>query len=91
LAFFDGMPIYEFDCSECGARFDELVAGEAAVVACPKCGSSRVSRRISTVAPPSRQPRGVRVREGEARRRERESARQERMSESRRKRAGGEA
>jgi putative FmdB family regulatory protein len=83
------MPIYEFDCAECGTRFDELVADETAVVPCPECGSARVSRRISTVAPPSRQPRGVRVREGEARRRERESARQERMSESKRKRAGG--
>ena len=33
------MPIYEFECAMCGARFEELVrAGERAP--CPQCESS---------------------------------------------------
>jgi putative FmdB family regulatory protein len=83
------MPIYEFECEGCGARFEELVAA-GAEVACPRCGSERVRRLYSTVAPPGRQPRGALVRSDESRRREREAARQERLSESRKRRARGE-
>jgi putative FmdB family regulatory protein len=83
------MPIYEFECEGCGAGFEELVA-PGAEVACPKCGSVRVRRLFSTVAPPGRQPRGAKVRSGESRRREREAARQDRLSESRKRRARGE-
>jgi putative FmdB family regulatory protein len=83
------MPIYEFECEGCGGRFEELVAaGETAV--CPACGSERTRRLLSEVAPPSRQPRGSRVRSGESQRREREAARQDRLSESRKRRALGE-
>jgi putative FmdB family regulatory protein len=80
------MPIYEFECEECGARFEEL-ARVGAAVACGECGSRRTRRLYSTVAPPGRQPRGAKVRADESRRREREAARQERLSESRRRRA----
>jgi putative FmdB family regulatory protein len=83
------MPIYEFECGECGARFEELVRAGAAV-ACKECGSQRTRRLFSAVAPPGRQPRGAGVRADESRRRERESARQERLGESRRRRARGE-
>jgi putative FmdB family regulatory protein len=85
------MPIYEFECEECGERFEELMAS-AAVPApvCPRCESPRTRRRLSSVAPPGRQPRGASVRSGEARRREGESARQERLAETKRKRAKGE-
>ncbi|HEU4707204.1 MAG TPA: zinc ribbon domain-containing protein [Solirubrobacterales bacterium] len=83
------MPIYEFECEECGARFEELVAGEVEVV-CPGCGSGRIRRLYSTVAPPGRRPRGSKVRSDESRRREREAARQDRLSESRKRRALGE-
>lgn len=83
------MPIYEFECEECGAHFEELVAAGAAV-ACSECGSERTRRLYSAVAPPGRQPRGAKVRSGESQRREREAARQDRMSESRRRRAAGE-
>jgi putative FmdB family regulatory protein len=83
------MPIYEFECEECGARFEELVAAEAAV-ACRECGSERVRRLYSSVAPPGRLPRGARVRSDESQRREREAARQDRISESRKRRALGE-
>jgi putative FmdB family regulatory protein len=84
-----GMPIYEFECEQCGARFEELVAAEAKA-ACPSCGSERSRRLYSSVSPPGRQPRGAAVRSDESRRREREAARQDRMSESRRRRALGE-
>ncbi len=83
------MPIYEFECEECGNRFEELVTGEASVP-CPRCESGRTRRRLSAVAPQSRQPRGAKVREGEAKRREREAARGERLAETKRKRAAGE-
>lgn len=83
------MPIYEFECEGCGARFEELVApGQAAP--CPQCRSERTRRLLSEVAPPSRQPRGAKVRSDESRRREREAARQDRLSESRKRRALGE-
>jgi putative FmdB family regulatory protein len=83
------VPIYEFECEACGARFEELVAAGAAV-ACCECGSERTRRLYSEVAPPGRQPRGAKVRGDESRRREREAARQDRMSESRKRRALGE-
>jgi putative FmdB family regulatory protein len=83
------MPIYEFECEVCGARFDELVAAGAAVV-CRECGSERTRRLYSSVAPPGRQPRGAKVRSEESRRREREAARQDRIADSRKRRALGE-
>lgn len=84
------MPIYEFECEECGARFEELVAAAAPPPACPECGSTRTGRLISNVSPPGRQPRGAAVRSDESRRREREAARADRISESRKRRALGE-
>lgn len=84
------MPIYEFECEECGRVFEELVAASGAATPCPQCGSERTRRLMSTVSPPGRQPRGAGVRSDESRRRERESARQDRLSESRKRRAAGE-
>jgi putative FmdB family regulatory protein len=83
------MPIYEFECEGCGARFEELVGADAAVV-CPSCGAQRTRRLLSTVSPPGRQPRGAGVRSDESQRRDRESARQERIGEAQKKRAAGE-
>jgi putative FmdB family regulatory protein len=84
------MPIYEFECEECGARFEELVAAAAAAPACPECGSERTRRLLSNVSPPGRQPRGARVRSDESQRRDREAARVDRITESRKRRALGE-
>jgi putative FmdB family regulatory protein len=84
------MPIYEFECEECGVRFEELVAAGAVDVPCAECGSTRTRRLMSSVSPPGRQPRGAKVRSGESQRRERESARLDRISESQKKRAAGE-
>jgi putative FmdB family regulatory protein len=83
------MPIYEFECEECGARFEELIAADR-TAACSACGSEQTRRLYSTVSPPSRQPRGAKVRADESRRGEREAARQERITESRKRRAAGE-
>ena len=83
------MPIYEFECEECGNRFEELTAA-GALAPCSRCGAGRTRRLYSEVAPPGRQPRGAKVRADESRRREREAARQDRMAESRKRRALGE-
>jgi putative FmdB family regulatory protein len=81
------MPIYEFECEECGARFEELLAAEAEPAPCPRCGARWTRRLISSVSPPGRQPRGAGVRSDESRRREREAARADRIAESRKRRA----
>jgi putative FmdB family regulatory protein len=84
------MPIYEFECEQCGERFEELVAAGAVDAACPRCAATRTRRLLSGVSPPGRQPRGAAVRSDESRRGEREAARGDRIAESRKKRAAGE-
>ena len=45
------MPIYEFACSKCGRAFEELVSlSKIDEVACPKCGSGQVKKKMSTFA-----------------------------------------
>jgi putative FmdB family regulatory protein len=45
------MPIYEFECEECGKVFEELVLGSnASNVKCKHCGSQKVRKLISQVA-----------------------------------------
>lgn len=84
------MPVYEFECEECGERFEELTSSGTHSLPCPRCASARTRRLISLVSPAGRQPRGAKVRSDESRRREREGARGERLAESKRKRAKGE-
>jgi putative FmdB family regulatory protein len=84
------MPVYEFECEECGNRFEELTPSDTRSLACPGCGSERTRRLLSPVSPAGRQPRGAGVRSDESRRREREAARGERLAETKRKRAAGE-
>jgi len=83
------VPIYEFHCDECGTRFEELVTAATEAAGCPSCGSRRPRRLFSSVSPPSRQPRGARVRESESRRRDREAARGQRLAEAKRRRSRG--
>lgn len=40
------MPIYEYECPKCGARFEELVFGND-VPACPKCGAAETHKLLS--------------------------------------------
>jgi putative FmdB family regulatory protein len=45
------MPVYEFACKDCGARFEELVsAGAEAELACPECNSQVIERLFSSFA-----------------------------------------
>ena len=45
------MPIYEFECSQCGHRFDRLQKlSDADPVDCPGCGAPKVQRRVSAPA-----------------------------------------
>lgn len=43
------MPIYEYRCRECEARFERFVSGNTRV-ACPECESRRVDRLLSVFA-----------------------------------------
>ena len=81
------MPIYEFECSKCGARFEELVrAGEKSP--CPACGSDEVGRLFSPIGE-GRVPVGLHGKaaaESNARRKDREERRQAKFAEDRKKR-----
>lgn len=46
------MPLYEYQCSGCGATFEQLRRMQEADqgVACPKCESDQVERLLSTFA-----------------------------------------
>lgn len=42
------MPIYEFECSQCGHRFDRLQKlSDTDPTDCPQCGAPKVHRRVS--------------------------------------------
>lgn len=41
------MPIYDYQCEKCGARFEALV-GAGETPACPDCGSKKLERELST-------------------------------------------
>jgi putative FmdB family regulatory protein len=85
------MPIYEFECEECGCRFAELLLrSDSPAPACPECDARRVRRLVSRISPPGRQPRGAKVRSDESRRSEREAGHRERLARDRAKRARGE-
>jgi putative FmdB family regulatory protein len=43
------MPLYDFECENCGAPFEALVAA-GSPAACPQCDSERTSRRWSAIA-----------------------------------------
>ncbi len=46
------MPIYEFDCHDCGDNFESLVMSFTKIggVTCPKCESENIQKKISTFA-----------------------------------------
>ncbi|MGQ9812172.1 MAG: FmdB family zinc ribbon protein [Dissulfurimicrobium sp.] len=44
------MPIYEFVCSACGNEFEALVIGSRSETSCPKCGDSRIQKKMSICA-----------------------------------------
>jgi putative FmdB family regulatory protein len=45
------MPIYEFDCQDCGKPFETLVIGfSTAEVHCPECKGKNIKKKISSFA-----------------------------------------
>jgi putative FmdB family regulatory protein len=43
------MPIYEYQCLECGERFEKLVRSTSSLAGteCPKCGGRKVEKLLS--------------------------------------------
>jgi putative FmdB family regulatory protein len=44
------MPIYDYRCSDCDERHDQLVRRAEDVVTCPSCGSEHQERLLSVFA-----------------------------------------
>ena len=44
------MPIYEYVCDECKARFERITTAKNGKAECPKCGSRRSTIQFSTFA-----------------------------------------
>jgi putative FmdB family regulatory protein len=44
------MPMYEYECKSCGARFEQLVFNRDAKIVCKQCGAGKVVRLLSTFA-----------------------------------------
>ncbi len=43
------MPLFEYTCRDCGSRFETLTSrAEADRAACPRCGSRKTARQLST-------------------------------------------
>jgi putative FmdB family regulatory protein len=52
------MPIHEFECLNCGNRFEELIGShelQETEVKCPACGGAELRRLISSYSPTPRQ------------------------------------
>ena len=49
------MPIYEYECGNCGRHFEKFVlSARAADPKCPVCGSENVKKSVSAFATASR-------------------------------------
>jgi putative FmdB family regulatory protein len=44
------MPLYEYLCRDCGARFETLVRSWGDPVDCPVCDSAKVDKQVSRFA-----------------------------------------
>ncbi len=53
------MPIYEYTCTACNAKFDQLLKTMSGkeTVSCPKCGSKKTQRAMSVFAVGGEPPR----------------------------------
>ena len=49
------MPIYEFDCRSCEARFELLADAGTERATCPECGAAEAERRLSMFGVTARQ------------------------------------
>lgn len=41
------MPIYEYVCEDCGARYERVVLSKTQEIACPKCASTKNALQLS--------------------------------------------
>jgi putative FmdB family regulatory protein len=48
------MPIYEYLCDDCGARYERIVMSKATKIACPKCESGRHTLQLSVFSAPAK-------------------------------------
>ena len=48
------MPIYEYLCDDCGARYEQLVMSNGQAIACPKCASPRHTLQLSVFSAPAK-------------------------------------
>jgi putative FmdB family regulatory protein len=44
------MPIYEYVCGDCAAKFERLVRAWGERVSCPSCASAKVEKQLSSFA-----------------------------------------
>ena len=42
------MPLYEFECSDCGEEFEVLVLDSGEIIKCVRCDSENVGKQFST-------------------------------------------
>lgn len=47
------VPIYDYACTTCDERFEELLRSDAPPPACPSCGSEETERLLSTFLTPN--------------------------------------
>jgi len=40
------MPIFEYQCKDCGHKFEKLILGEKEEIRCPKCDSKNVKKLL---------------------------------------------
>lgn len=48
------MPIYEYVCNDCGARYEQIVLSKSAKIACPKCASAKRTLQLSVFSAPAK-------------------------------------
>jgi putative FmdB family regulatory protein len=46
----EAMPIYEYECSDCGHQFEALILPKTRGTACPECKSKKLERLMSSFA-----------------------------------------
>lgn len=44
------MPIFEYQCRNCGTKFEKIVSSSTATATCKSCGSPRVEKLLSVFA-----------------------------------------